>query len=385
MRRLARNLFKERQLKEYGEDGMQYIQASRLLKKYVARKAIGSERTGVTYQSKLARFAFFIYKTYNQPFDDYVEALKLQKPEQAYDLLADYTAYLKPINKTNELRQKVKRAYKFLKFCGVDMDAEDFREQVTLPRGEFPDFEGTEKGDIVDLLNNCKNMRLKTALMIYAAMGPRKTQACAIRNSDVDLEKETITFRKEYAKMRAEYTRQMTRELAEQIRIWNRWKYRERPWVRIGPERKAVKPEPQPDELLLATWDHKHEPTPKGIADSIYDEMKELADRVEMRRKNGRRVITFHRLRAFAKSTISDLGYGDFSEWFIGHKHSTYYRKSDKERLELFRKIEPYLTFLDPSAMEKHRQDMQAQMDEMRHEIELLKKRDEAKKQLDKP
>jgi integrase len=382
---LGTNLFVTRKVREYGEDGISYIHASRLLKKYIARKGIGSERTGITYQSKLNRFAFFIFKTYNQPFDDYVEALKLQKPAVAYDLLADYAAYLKPIHKPNELRQKVKRAYKFLKFCGVEMDAEDFREQVTLPREEFPEFEGTDKDSIIELLNNCKNMRLKTALLIYAAMGPRKTQACAIRNSDVDLEKETITFRKEYAKMRAEYTRPMPRELADQIRIWNRWKYRVRPWVRVGEKREAMKPEPQPDELLLATWDHKHVPTPKGVADAVYDEFQELADRIKMRRKNGRRVITFHRLRAFAKSMISDLGYGDFSEWWIGHKHSTYYRKPEKERMELFRKIEPYLTFLDPKAMEKHRQDMQDQMDEMRREIDLLKKRDEAKKQLDKP
>jgi len=82
-----------------------------------------------------------------------------------------------------------------------------------------------------------------------------------------------------------------------------------------------------------------------------------------MRRKNGRRVITFHRLLAFCKSTISDLGYGDFSEWFIGHSGSTYYRKTEKERLELFRKIEPYLTFLDVAQLEARGADMQTQLE----------------------
>ena len=51
--------------------------------------------------------------------------------------------------------------------------------------------------------------------------------------------------------------------------------------------------------------------------------------------------ITFHSFRQFVKSTISDLGYGDYSEWFIGHSGSTYYRKTDKEKAEIFAKIEP--------------------------------------------
>ena len=60
-----------------------------------------------------------------------------------------------------------------------------------------------------------------------------------------------------------------------------------------------------------------------------------------------RREITLHSFRRFCKSTISDLGYSDYSEWYIGHSGSTYWRKKDSEKEELFKKIEPYLTFLD--------------------------------------
>ena len=37
-----------------------------------------------------------------------------------------------------------------------------------------------------------------------------------------------------------------------------------------------------------------------------------------------RRKITLHSFRRFVKTTISDLGYADYSEWFIGHAGSTY-------------------------------------------------------------
>ena len=59
-----------------------------------------------------------------------------------------------------------------------------------------------------------------------------------------------------------------------------------------------------------------------------------------------RRQITLHSFRRFVKTTISDLGYFDFSEYFIGHIGSTYWRKKDSEKAEIYRKIEPYLTFL---------------------------------------
>src|SRR5215472_12570760 len=59
----------------------------------------------------------------------------------------------------------------------------------------------------------------------------------------------------------------------------------------------------------------------------------------------GRRQITLHSFRRFVKTTISDLGYSDFSERFIGHSGSSYWTKKDSEKAEIFRKIEPYLTF----------------------------------------
>jgi len=60
-----------------------------------------------------------------------------------------------------------------------------------------------------------------------------------------------------------------------------------------------------------------------------------------------RRKITLHSFRRYVKTMISDLGYSDFSEYFIGHSGSTYYTKSEKDIIKMFEKIEPYLTFLD--------------------------------------
>jgi hypothetical protein len=59
------------------------------------------------------------------------------------------------------------------------------------------------------------------------------------------------------------------------------------------------------------------------------------------------RKITLHSFRRYVYSTIADLGFSDYANFFIGHAGSTCYRRSEKEKVDIFNKIEPYLTFLD--------------------------------------
>ncbi len=97
---------------------------------------------------------------------------------------------------------------------------------------------------------------------------------------------------------------------------------------------------------------------PDGLYDDIAKSFAKTLDRMgKGDREDGneqRRQITLHSFRRFVKTTISDLGYADYSEYFIGHSGSTYWRKKDSEIAELFRKIEPYLTFLNVNQLERH-------------------------------
>ena len=70
------------------------------------------------------------------------------------------------------------------------------------------------------------------------------------------------------------------------------------------------------------------------------------------------------------------MGYSDYSEWFIGHAGSTYYRKSEKEKAELFRKIEPSLTFLDFLSLERKGADVQSKIEVLEQENYALRQRD---------
>ena len=98
-----------------------------------------------------------------------------------------------------------------------------------------------------------------------------------------------------------------------------------------------------------------------------------------------RRKITLHSFRRFVKTTISDLGYSDYSEWFIGHSGSTYWRKKDNEKAEIFKKIEPYLTFLNIQQLNRQGADLETKIEELQDINQLLRnKQNEREEQIKK-
>ncbi|MGD1838150.1 MAG: hypothetical protein ACPKPY_08850, partial [Nitrososphaeraceae archaeon] len=92
-----------------------------------------------------------------------------------------------------------------------------------------------------------------------------------------------------------------------------------------------------------------------------------------------RREITLHSFRRFVKTTISDLGYSDYSEWFIGHAGSTYWRKKESDKIRIFRKIEPYLTFLNIHNLERQGADLQTRVEELQIVNQSLREKDKVK------
>jgi len=67
------------------------------------------------------------------------------------------------------------------------------------------------------------------------------------------------------------------------------------------------------------------------------------------------------------------------SEYFIGHYVSTYWRKKDSEKAEIFRKIEPYLTFLNVHQLERQGADIQTKVEELEELNQSLRQRDKVK------
>ena len=181
----------------------------------------------------------------------------------------------------------------------------------------------------------------------------------------------------------------MTQEITQQLNSWLTYKYRtrrvcykdEQTGKTITEVRTPDKKEP---DLVFAVYQSTKTPVPANLYIDFRNSFGKTLDRMNKGdREDGsngrRRQITLHSFRRFVKTTISDLGYSDYSEWFIGHSGSTYWRKKESEKAELFKKIEPYLTFLNIHQLERQGADIQSKVEELEELNQSLRNRDKMK------
>jgi hypothetical protein len=182
----------------------------------------------------------------------------------------------------------------------------------------------------------------------------------------------------------------MTDELKEYLNQWIDIKYRERRlYLRDKHCNKIVKPIKKEDDLVFSssfTYDGDSYNANNGKRANEQDNVTNIYVTLLMdfnkminQLKIGfedtarrRHVFTFHSMRRWVKSVISAIVSSDFSEWAIGHSGSVYYTKSEKEKYALFKRCEPYLTYLDQSGLEQKQTDMQSRLETMEQEYKNL-------------
>lgn len=356
---------------------------SKAINQYVRAISITNKKTGIEYLRRLVTFDQFIKENYHFSIDE-LTISKLFECENIYQLLADYVSYL--INKVDKngyklsnvsVKQCASTVRNFLEYYDIEINPRKFKLKIKFPRIVREHKEAITKEEIVKILETCSKFKLKCYLLFLAATGCRAGEACSIRLKDIDFKNSKVNIRGEFTKTKVGRYVFLTEELKDYLKKWLQQKYRER---RVYIENRKVKPIVKEDDLVFSSsfsYDGKNYNTNTKISeinniDNIYTtlvtEFNKIEDQLKIGYENAakrRRIFTFHSLRRFVKSTISDLGYSDFSEWAIGHAGSTYYRKSDKEKFSLFKKIEPYITFLDQTGLEKRGVDLQNRLEIM--------------------
>src|SRR5215216_3641364 len=401
------------------------------LAKYIKNIQQANKKTAIEHRYRLSRFERYIARVFehiqqlqqkqqqhqNQdqelertraaPLDQLIEELKRSSSNKSdpYDLLSGFVAYLQEhagIENPNTIRQFVITARSFLEYHDIEISPRKFKLRVRLPKAVIRRKEAISKEEIREILLKCSDIKLKTYLMLLAATGMRATEALALRHKDFDFDEDNnnrnnrqafVRIRGEFTKTRTDRYVFLTREMVEQCKAWTDFKYRRRRITRgvnsvttssssnnvSGAKAVSywVGPEPIPDDLFFATPRKRKRSSLRGLYVYMNEEFAKTLDRIGFgNREDGnrrRREITFHSFRRFVKTTISDLGYQDFSEWFIGHAGSTYWRKKDSEKADLFRKIEPYLTFLDITGLESKGADMETKTEHVMAENLSLK------------
>jgi integrase len=358
---------------------------------YIKNVSTMSKSTAEEYSLRLNGFMGFISNEYPDilGMDNLLVILK-QGDLDPYNLLNEYAAHLSKCNiSTLTIKQRVVTIKNFFEYCDIDISPRRFKLKVKLPKIIRKKKEAISKEDITEILNVCDNIRLRTYVMLLAATGMRAVEALSIRIKDIDFNSNPVELfvRGEYTKTKVDRIIFLTEEVTCQLKSWLNYKHRTRRVCHQDKETgKTITENRTPDkketDLVFAVY-QKGIPHPEYLYHDLSGSFASTLDRSgkgswEDDNKR-RRKITLHSFRRFVKSTISDLGYADFSEWFIGHSGSAYWTKKDSEKAEIFRKVEPYLTFLNLPQLERQGADIQSKVEELELLNQSLRSRDKLK------
>ena len=368
---------------------------------YFENTNIMNKSTAEEYLYRLRIFNTFLHKDY----DGLTIEVLLEKIRDGtidiYSILSRYSANQKNCNlSSTTIKHRVVTVKNFFEYHDIEVSPRKFKLKVRLPKVVRKNKEALSKEDVINILNNCSDIKLKTYVMILAATGMRATEALNIRIKDIDFEKHPaeLYIRGENTKTKTDRAIYLTEEVTNQLNAWIKYKYRTRRVChqitedenKENTNKKTINeyrtPAIRKTDLLFASStnnDSFKDPNPYSLYTDLARSFAKTLDRMgkgEREDNNeSRRQITLHSFRRFVKSTISDLGYADYSEWFIGHSCSTYYRKKDSEKAEIFRKIEPYLTFLNVYELERQGADIQTKIEELELINQSYREREKSK------
>ena len=352
-----------------------------------------NKHTANEYAKRLNSFRKFVLVHYDKhiTIDNLMAKIK-EGSENPYSILNSYAVYLLKGNNVSNLtlKQWIVTAKNFFEYYDVDISPRKFKMKVKLPKVVRKKKQALSKEeDIVDILNTCSDIRLRTYVMLLAATGMRAVEALSMRIKDLDLQSNPpkLFVRGEFTKTKSDRTIFLTTELKYQLLSWIDYKYRSRRICNSNHNGKTFTeyrtPEKNETDLVFSVHQSIKIPNPNNLYSGFCTSFAKTLDRMGkgMREdgSNKRRRITLHSFRRFVKTTISDLGYQDFSEYFIGHSGSTYWAKKESEKAEIFQKIEPYLTFLNVHQLERQGADIQSRVDELEELNESLRERDRTK------
>jgi integrase len=339
---------------------------------FLTAKARKSKRTVLTFSFVIDYLNKFIEQNYSG-YNIQTILTPIKKGDiDIYKLLNDFVSYLQ--NDTTNCRDLspatfnlyISAAKSYFVFNDIDISFSKFKYRVSLPTVHRQDEEAIDSTDIKEILHHCNNRRLKAFILVLASGGMRASEALAIRECDIDFSKINfgnledrsepagIRIRKEYSKTRTERRIFISNEAARYLHEWIEWKYRDRTAERkYYTLKNRVRSE---NDLIFSTVNATD---PYGIYFKMSVEFQKVLEAAGLasRKEDGvyrRRKITFHSFRRFIKTTIANqTRNSDYSEWFLGHKKSSYYVNKPEELKRIYKEdCMRYLTFLNYPTLE---------------------------------
>ena len=150
---------------------------------YIDNIAVMNKSTAHEYLMRLNSFRNFVLTSYNGKVTVDEILTKVRKgSEDPYTLIRNYAAFLQRTKNISNSTLKFR-----IEFYDVDISPRKFKLKVKLPKVVRKTKEALSKEDVIDILNACSDIRLKTYLMLLASTGMRPVEALSMRVKDLGL------------------------------------------------------------------------------------------------------------------------------------------------------------------------------------------------------
>lgn len=346
-----------------------------------------SEGNKTTLVNQIWNFHKFTVETYKMSIDVFINTFKRHGLQtDIYQVLNDYVSFR--INEKVEnisIGFYVRAIRRFLVRNDIKIPIEEFKDKVTIPkkikRGWYD-----IKNEIIDILSCPMSERLSTYLICLAATSMRPLEPLNLTLEDFDFKADppTVFINGQFTKMKVDRKNFLTTELVKVIKKWVEFKHRKRIIVDpITKERRTEQPQVNQKSLLFAMRNHDYESKPKYMYNDLLKEFTEVRGRLhidQLEKRNNpnyhRHKITFQSFRRRAKKIIENHAGYSYSEWFVGHNswQGDYFpmEGGEEEAAQTFKDIEPYLTYLDVTALTEHNNTLEKKQKELKEDLKKV-------------
>ena len=337
-----------------------------------------SDECKKSYRTGITRFQDFIRTKFTGTVEEFITQIKTDNTDVNL-ILRDFVLYLnKQGYKPRSVSAYVSSTKKYIRYCGIRIYNEDFKQAVVMPRKMKVQETPLTKDLLLRLIRN-SSPKLQAAILFAISSGMRISEIVQLTLDDIDFSSNPtkIRIRAETTKTRAEretfITAEATNALKDYLRRNHGWEAEQpnshlagkfifgRAMMRSHKLRKTIT-----QSGLLAS---------KSLLQKTLDYAVAKIPDLSMKNKSGIKVIHFHAFRKFFRTTVGNICGRDFAEALIGHGFymDTYYVLSEEQKRELYLKAEPYLTISDFKAVENNIKNITERCTMLEQEVSTLK------------
>ncbi|MBE44208.1 MAG: hypothetical protein CMO16_03390 [Thaumarchaeota archaeon] len=308
-----------------------------------------SENTRIAKQIALKRFNTYLKEKHKRDIDNIPK-------KDPIELLDGYVIWLNHNDLSKRsIKNYVSTAKQWLRFNKIKIDSEEFRDQVRIGRAEFHLKQALDRETLVKILRMIRHSKYSVVSYLLASTGARPQEIFSLKYGDIDLKKNPaqIKFRAATTKIRHARLCFLTKECETLLRVW------------------------------LASSPYKEFVFTKDKTRSSYklylDYFNYNVDKLDISQimPNGQRDITIYSFRQYFRTLASHVIDRDFAEDYIGHTFylSQYHNLPIEEKIKMFRKLEPQITFSENILPREYIPTIQDQkISELEKELEEIKK-----------